>query len=80
MFSLVTAITGLESMMNLSREKIFSFTPKKLTSLLKNQGEIKKKFSQLDTMNESQLSLKQSQNLLKECDDLKGKILLKSVF
>jgi len=67
-------------MMNLSREKIFSFTPKKLTSLLKNQGEIKKKFSQLDTMNESQLSLKQSQNLLKECDDLKGKILLKSVF
>jgi len=66
--------------MNLSREKIFSFTPKKLTSLLKNQGEIKKKFSQLDTMNESQLSLKQSQNLLKECDDLKGKILLKSVF
>jgi len=80
LFSLVTAITGLESMMNLSREKIFSFTPKKLTSLLKNQGEIKKKFSQLDTMNESQLSLKQSQNLLKECDDLKGKILLKSVF
>ncbi len=53
---------------------------KEITSFLKNYEEIEKGLSQLNTIEEAQLLFKHSQNLPKEAEGLRRKILLEGFF
>ena len=78
-------VANLKSISDYKKEisgkaKKYPALQKEIVSFLKNYEEIENGVSQLDTIEKALLYLKNSQNLLKEDDKLRGKILLDTFF